>query len=122
MDRFELHMHKPGLNEHRDILPLLAKEKLELSHTFHHQLRRRGDEYGITRPRSADPVLTSAKLARRLVAATPVREKDLVYLANETQRERKSLPHALQPVMEGSDVLRDLLYVREGRPRRLLIF
>src|SRR5207249_8446957 len=70
MDRFELHMHEAGLNEHGSILPLVVKKKLELSHTFHHQFRRRRNEYGVTRPSAADPVLTSAKLARRLVTAT----------------------------------------------------
>src|SRR5258708_39965049 len=83
---------------------------------------RRRDECDIPRTRAADPVLTSAKFAGLFVAASPVREEDSVNLANETQRKRESVAHALQPVVEGGDIVRNLFDILSGDSGCFLVF
>jgi hypothetical protein len=83
------------------------KKEFKLAHALHDEIRGRWNERGIPWSCATDPVLTSAELAWLFVAASSMREKDFVNLANETQRKGKSLSRALQPVIERGNVVRD---------------
>src|ERR1700682_847920 len=114
-------MNETRPNKQRKRRPLLVEKVFELPHALHHQMGRRRDERGIPRPRAANPVLTSAEFARLFVAASPVREEDSVNLANETQRKRESIAHALQSVIESGDIVRHLFDILDGDSRRLFV-
>lgn len=56
MDRLELHVCQPSLDQRRQRI-VRVEPLLELGHELGHDLRRRRNEPGVPWPRSADPVL-----------------------------------------------------------------
>jgi hypothetical protein len=121
VNRLKLNMGEGRFDEQGHVAPFLMKEKLQLAHAFRHQLWRRRDEYRISRPCAADPILAAAKLSWFLVTPAAVREQDLVNLTNQTKRKRKSAAKPRHSVHQRRNIIGDLLNIANRDTRRLAI-
>ena len=111
MDRFELHMCQRRLEQHRGRLRLVMEEELQLAHALQYLFGRRRNEGRIARPGAADPVLAATKLARGLIAATPLGQQHAVNLAEQPQRQWQPFLQHAQTMVEGGDIVAYLPYV-----------
>ena len=107
MDRLELDMEQPGLDESRQLRGVLVQEALELSEAAVEFGDRRRNEQGVAGPGAADPVLRAPEFAGALGPATTALEQPGVHLADEPERERQGL-EPLQAMHHGVNVVRDL--------------
>jgi hypothetical protein len=69
------------------------------------ELRRRRNEGGSTRPRSAYPVLAFTELSRLLFAPATFGQEHSMDLANEPRRERKTAEQPVETMIESRDVV-----------------
>src|SRR5712671_1660365 len=97
------------------------KEHLQLTHALHYHLGRWRNEGRIARSRAPDPVLAPSKLTWVLIASPPVRQKDLMDLANQPVRKRKALSHAFQTVIKRGHIVRHLLHILNRDARHFFV-
>jgi hypothetical protein len=90
VDRLELHVGKPGLDQRRQGI-VRVQSLLERGHELGHDLWRRRNEPGVAGPRAPDPVLCAANGTGRLVGSAHSSHQAFVDLAQETCAQRQ--PH-----------------------------
>ena len=122
MDGLELDMSEAGPQEQGQPVVVRVQKAFQIEHAIGDRGNRRRDETRHTRSQSADPVLRTAKLPGRLVAATAPAEQYLVNFADEPVAERKILAQPTQPVFQGRHVVRDLHDIVERDAGRLVQF
>ncbi len=119
VDRLELSVRQPRLEDGRRRPELVVKEPLEVVESHRHLVGWRRHEASIRQASPTDPVLRTPKLARRSGAAAAVLEQDAMHLAQEAKTQRKAArANPVEAVLEGSDVARDLPHVCDRSSRR----
>jgi hypothetical protein len=89
MNGLELNVDEAGLDQQREIGSVLVQEQLKAAHTLEHKFRRWRHESRVSRSASADPVLAASKFAGLFLRAPSLREKHVVYFADQAQRKRE---------------------------------
>jgi len=72
MDRLELHMDDPGLDDSGKIRALFVEKALKVAHAFEHQFRGRRDIGRISGPTATNPILTLPELSWLFATASPL--------------------------------------------------
>jgi hypothetical protein len=83
-------------------------------------LRWRRHEVGVSGTGSTEPVLAPAELSGLFICSPPALEQLVVYLAQQTVRERESPVQSNHAVLEGGDVARDLDHIVERNSGRFV--
>ena len=94
-------------------------ESFQLAHAIGHIFGGRRNIGRVTGPAAADPVLAFSELPRLGVATASLRQENFMNFPDEAKGERKSVPHALQTMIEGRHVVGDLLHIVERHAGRL---
>ena len=110
MDRLELNVDEPSLDEVRHLRPVLVHEGFERSENRVELRHGRRDEERVARTATSNPILRTPELAWVLGAAATAAKKPSVHLPDEPQRERQ-LVEPLQPEHHRIDVVGDLANV-----------
>src|SRR5688572_3252887 len=90
MNRFELHVSQRGFDQCWIWRMFVMDEPLKIGHAVLESMRWRRDESGVARPCPTNPVLSAAKLARRLFAAATLGKQDRMHFPDEPVRQRKT--------------------------------
>src|ERR1700733_8160442 len=98
------------------------EKHLELAHALDDELRWRRNKGRIAGACASDPVLAPAKLTGFLVASPPARKQDFVDLANEAEGQRKAFPYPFQSMIEGRDIIGNVLDVFDGNAGNFMVF
>ena len=122
MDRFKLNVDQSQLHQQRQRFAVVVQELLERIETLHQPVRWRRNERRITRPRAADPVLRAPEFTRSLVRSTAASKQNRMHLANQSQRKRKPVAQAPQPVLHGRHIVRNFLHIIDGHARSGAVF
>ena len=108
VDRLELDVRECRLHERRRRFRFIVQEALEMLQALGNFIRWRRDERSVTGPCPSDPDLAASEFAGRCVRSASAAEQDLVYFAEQAQRQWESSAKPLQPVFEGRHVAADL--------------
>src|ERR1035441_1997614 len=121
MDRLELNVHQPRLDEQGQVGAFVVQEQFESVHALRNKVWRRRNEGCVSGASSTDPVLAAPEFAGLLVTATALRKKDLMDLADQAEGERKTAAHPVETVVQGGHVIRDFLDVTQGHARSMVV-
>ena len=113
VDRLELNMEQPRLDERREFRGLFMHEALKGIEACIDLVRRRRHEQGVAGARAADPVLRSAECAGGFGATAAALQQPGMHTADETKRQRQRLD-PFQAMHHRIDVVRDLADVIDG--------
>lgn len=81
------------------------QESFPISEGVAERVGRRGDEDGVVEGVAADPIRTRTQVPRRPVLPPNPGKETLVHLPQQTDRQRKAVPEAGQPVFHGGHVV-----------------
>ena len=111
VDRFELDMEQPRLDERREFRGGFMHETLEGIKACMEFMRRRRDEQGVPGARTTDPVLRSAEFAGFPGSAPAALQQPGMHAADETERQRQclelfqSIHHCIHIVRDFADII-----------------
>ncbi len=97
-------------------------ESFQSAHAVGHIFGGRRNIGRVTGPAAADPVLAFPEMPRLCVATAPLREENFMNFPDEAKGERKSVPHALQTMIQRRHVVRDFLHIIQRYTRRFCVF
>jgi len=117
VNRLELDVEQRRLDDMRQpVLPM--HEGFQGGQGLHHGFRGRRHELGVTGARSPDPVLRAPELPRLGGRAASFRQEHAVDLAQEAQRQRKTVhSDPADTVLEGRNVAGDFRHIVERNHR-----
>jgi len=122
MDGLELYVSQPGPQQDGNSVIFSVEEGFEFRHAVFDLRVGWGNEGGVARTCSTNPVLGAAKLTRVLDAAPTPREQDAVDFADEPVGKRKTLLQALEAMIEGGDVVGNFRHVLDRNARGFVQF
>ena len=120
MNCFELHVSQRGFDQCWIRRMLVMDEPLKIGHAVLESMRRRRDEMGVARPGPTDPILSAAKLARRLFAAAALGKQDGMHFPDKSVRQWKTFAQPIYPVFQRRHISRNLRNVIKRHPRTLV--
>ena len=100
----------------------VIQKPLQVGHARLDKLRRRRHQLSRRRRGPTDPVLDTAKLARRLARSTPRLHELFVQFSNQARRQGQALVQAFHPVVERCDIAGHFGHVVNRHARSAVCF
>ena len=122
MDSLELHVSQCRLEQCRGGVRLVVEEEFQRAHALRHRIGRRRNKGRISRPGAAYPVLAAPKFARCLIVATAFCQQHPMDFPEQSQRQRQPFFQQAQTMVEGSDIVADLLHIIQRHAGLLIQF